>query len=155
MTATHLEALRRLLFFSVPEAAQHVAHASERAWRLWERGERSVPGDVAGTIRRMVDWRERAIQAAHAAIADAPQAAGEAIDLALVWYDTLEGWNSLAGRESALWRPHCSVMAELVATAPGAYLVEFDAADYARWLGRRADSEIMRSRWAAQRPIDP
>jgi hypothetical protein len=150
MTGIELEALRRLLFFSRPEAAALVGEASERAWNLWESGQRQVPADVADRMVQLVEWRAQALQTARAAIQDAQAAHGEPIGIALVWYSRVEDWMSLAGREPWLWRPHCSVMAELVATEPLADLAAFDGPAYAHWLAGRPDDEQMRSAWAAQ-----
>lgn len=146
MKSTDLEALRRLLFLSPPEAAAFISGTSEQAWRRWESGARSVPDDVASAILALAEWRQQAIDAAVKQIATAPEAAG----VALVWYDTLDDWATLAGREPSQWRPQQSVCASLVAEFPGRIsLVRFDGPAYAAWLAGRTDSETMRSLWAA------
>ena len=50
MQGAELEALRRLLFFSPPEAAALISGTSEQAWRRWESGARAVPDDVEEKI---------------------------------------------------------------------------------------------------------
>lgn len=153
MTPQILQALRRLLFFSRPEAALLVAASAERprgvsdrAWRQWEAAEFPVPLDVATRIRQLADWRQAAIDAAVRQIGEAPDDA----EIALIWYETLDDWASLAGREPVLWRPQQSVCAALLAEFPGRLaLVKFDGLDYAEWLDGRNDSETMRSLWAA------
>lgn len=146
MKSFELEALRRLLFFSQPEAALLVGDVGERAWRRWEEGSRAVPADVASRLRGLADWRQQAIDAAVRQIAEAPPAA----QIALLWYADLEDWATLPGREPALWRPQQSVLAALLAEfADRIRLVPFDGLAYAAWLARRPDSEAMRGHWAA------
>lgn len=144
MTPATLQALRRLLFFSVDEAAAMIGGVSPRSWQFWERGDRTIPDDVIATLRRLCAWRQKAIAAGSVQMAKAPAGA----DLALIWYGSLDDWVSMAGREPELWRPHCSVAAELAARH-GAHLVTFDGPAYAAWLGQRADSETLRGAWAA------
>jgi hypothetical protein len=138
-----LEALRRLLFFSPPEAAAFIGHASEQAWRRWEAGTRKVPADVAMRIEELVAWRQDAIAAADAKICDAP----DSTKIALVWYAAVEDW---LPRDPAFWRPQQSVVAALAARFPdNVTLARFNHATYSAWLAGRADSEEMRNRWAA------
>lgn len=152
MTPTHLQALRRLFFLSTTEAAQIVGGVSERAWRHWEDGRRAVPADIEGTMLALAKWRAAAIKSASDAIAKAP-AAAHASGPVLVWYCTLNDWITLPGREALHWRPHCSVVAHIAATFNG-HIKLFDSPAYARWLGGRADGEMMRARWAAEITID-
>lgn len=149
MKSFEIEALRRLLFFSVPEAAALIGGASEQAWRRWEAGTRAVPADVAARMGDLVAWRLAAIDAAVRQIAAAPDSA----DVYLVWYHSLDDWATLPGREPALWRPQQSVVAALAGEFPGrVVLVRFDGPAYAAWLAGRPDNETARSQWAAQEP---
>lgn len=158
MTPSTLQALRRLLFFSRPEAAVMIGASiarprgvSDRAWRMFEAGELPVPDDIAARIGEMVRWREAALAAAESQIAALRRMpAGAAAAIALCWYDSLDDWATLPGREPIQFRPQQSVLAELAARH-GARMVKFDAPDYARWLGRRMDTEAMRGAWAAGR----
>ena len=146
MKSFEIEALRRLLFFSVPEAAALVGGVSEQAWRRWESGARAVPGDVAQRLRGLAMWRDSAIATAKNQVRDAPAD----VVVALIWYGALDDWASLAGREPALWRPQQSVVAALVTESPRLVkLVSFDVPAYAAWLGGRSDSEALRGQWAA------
>jgi hypothetical protein len=114
-----------------------------------EAGEFAVPPDVSQRITRLAEWRQSAIDAAVKQIASAP--ADD--DIALVWYDSLDDWASLPGREPVLWRPQQSVCAALLAEFPGRLrLVGFDGPAYAAWLADREDSETQRSQWAAMIP---
>ena len=141
-----LEALRRLLFFSVPEAAALIGDVSEQAWRRWESGSRAVPEDVAQQLLTLADWRQSAIDAAARQIGSAPSAT----TVAVIWYATLDEWASLPGREPALWRPQQSVASALFADFAGRVkLVTFDGPVYSAWRAAREDSEPMRAAWAA------
>ena len=74
----------------------------------------------------------------------------DAHTLALCWYASLDDWASLPGREPILWRPHCSVLAEIVGEHDTARLVPFDGPAYRTWLASRTDSEKMRGAWAGE-----
>lgn len=146
MIACHLEAARRLLFFSPPEAAAMISGTSEQAWRRWESGARSVPDDVARRVLDLLQWRQAAIDATIRQITASPADAA----IALIWYEDLDSWATLPGREPALWRPQQSVCAALLAEFPGRLrLVRFDPPAYAAWLVGRQDSETLRGQWAA------
>lgn len=146
MQHIELEALRRLLFFSPPEAASLIGDASEQAWRRWESGARKVPDDVAQRMADLIEWRQAAIDATVKQIAAAPKEAA----IALIWYDSLDDWATLPGREPALWRPQQSVCAAVLAEFPGRLcLVQFNPPAYSAWLAGQQDSETMRGQWAA------
>lgn len=159
MTPTTLQALRRLLFFSRQEAALLVAAGedrlngvSDRTWRMWEDGARGIPRDVADNIRRLAAWRSAAIDGAHQQITQARKSlpTGTVLGIDLVWYETMSDWLTLAGRDPVLWRPQQSVVAAILAGIAGTRLVRFDGPAYSSWLDGRADSEAMRSAWAAE-----
>ncbi len=158
MNQQTLKALRCLLFFSRPEAALLVAASdarprgvSDRAWRQWEAGEYPVPQDVEVAISRLAEWRQAAISAAVKQISSMP----DETHIALVWYESLDDWATLPGREPVLWRPQQAVCAALLAEFPGRVsLVRFDGVSYSEWLNRREDSEMMRSAWAASAALD-
>lgn len=117
MTPTTLQALRRLLFFSAPEAAEHIGHVTERSWRMWEDGSRGIPDDVVSTVARMVAWRKTALAEAEKAIKDARRSlkGREAASPQVTWYITPEAWAQAEPCAPEMWRPHCSVVAELCA----------------------------------------
>lgn len=146
MIPCQLEAARRLLFFSPPEAASMVSDTSEQAWRRWESGARKVPDDVVNRMTGLIEWRQAAIDATVKQISAAPMEAS----IALIWYESLDDWATLPGREPALWRPQQSVCAAVFAEFPGRLrLVRFDVPAYSAWLAGRNDSETMRGQWAA------
>lgn len=146
MKSNELEALRRLLFFSAPEAAALVGGVSEQAWRRWEAGTRTIPEDVSRRLRGLADWRRSAVSAGVDQINGAPP--GSAVSV--VWYATLDDWASLSGREPVFWRPQQSVVAALAGEFPGRVdLVLFSGTSYAAWLSGRQDNETARSQWAA------
>lgn len=159
MTPQTLQALRRLLFFSRPEAAALLAASearpagvSDRAWRMWEDGERTVPEDVAQKILEVASWRNNTLAIRKEQITQFISEAGEG-NIVLVWYESLDDWATLPDRNQAIyWRPLQSVIADLASSFPQVIqLIQFDPVAYAAWLGRRADSETMRSRWAAEK----
>jgi hypothetical protein len=149
LTPATLQALRRLLFFSVDEAASMIGGVSPRSWQYWERGNRTIPEDVIKSIRGLCTWRAQALATAEKQIAELQARHGPAAQVALLWYQSLDDWATLPGREPVQWRPQCSVVAELAARH-NARLVTFDGPAYAAWLGRRKDSEAMRGAWAAE-----
>jgi hypothetical protein len=145
MRPFELEAARRLLFFSPREAAVMVSHTSEQAWRRWESGARKVPDDVAQRVNALLKWRQSAVDVTINQMSATPKDAS----IALIWYDSLDSWATLPGREPALWRPQQSVCAAVLAEFPGRlHLVRFDAPAYSVWLAGRQDSETMRGCWA-------
>ena len=148
MTPATLQALRRLLFFSIEEAATMIGNVSPRSWQYWERGERPVPDDVVETFETLLAWRGEAISTIDAQMARQQKEHGYDIRITLVWYQTLDDWLTVDDREAMYWRPHCSVAAEMAARR-GAILLPFDGPAYSVWLGKRKDSETMRGAWAA------
>lgn len=148
MTPATLQALRRLLFFSVDEAAAMIGGVSPRSWQYWERGERTIPADVVSTVNALCAWRAKAIASAESTLSERKRKHGHDADFVLIWYQTLDDWLTLSDREPILWRPQCSVVAELAARS-GSRLVAFDSNAYAAWLENRKDSEAMRAAWAA------
>jgi hypothetical protein len=150
MTPVTLQALRRHLFFSVSEAAELIGGVTERSWQFWESGRRTIPADVINKIDDLCEWRNSAIRAATQQILDADLPDG--MDLVVVWYTTLDDWMSLTGRDPVLWRPQCSVIAEICSRL-AAIAVPFDSTNYFAWLGKKTDSESMRSQWAASQTI--
>jgi hypothetical protein len=148
MTATELQALRRLLFFTQQEAASMISGTSHRAWQHWEDGKRAVPADVADRIRELAEWRETAIDSMLDAIQQNIAAHGgiEPESIPLVWYANMQDWLG----EPVMWRPHQSACSALVALNDLVRLVPFDSAAYAVWLGRRADHTSLRAAWAAR-----
>lgn len=132
MTPETLQALRRLLFFTRQEAAALVAASPERprgvtdrTWRLWETGEVPVPADVSATLRSLCDWRARALDAALAEIRSVRKKHGAPERISLVWYATQADWDSQPDHEPLYWRPHCSVVAAVVAAVPAVELHPF------------------------------
>lgn len=118
---------------------------------MFEAGDLPVPGDIAERIVELVRWRASALAAAEAQIDLMRQRLppGASLDLALCWYESMDDWMTLPGRELIQFRPQQSVLAELAARH-GARMVRFDAQDYAQWLGGRGDSEAMRAAWAGE-----
>lgn len=148
MNGITLQALRSLLFFSVPEAARMIAGVQERTWRYWESERGAVPDDVRGTIMHLVKFRNRLTEESRAQIKQIISAHGLPDDIRLTYYSTLDDWMTQDGADPIFWRPHCSAMAE-IALDPTIMLIKFDAIEYRRWLGDRSDDSAMRDQWAA------
>lgn len=123
-----------------------IAGVSEQAWRRWEAGTRAVPTDVADRLIKLAEWRSTAIKTALDVINTAPEGA----QVTPIWYQSIDDWISLPGRETELWRPQQSAIAALMALSPARVApVRFDGPAYAAWLADREDSETMRSCWGA------
>ena len=70
MTPTMLKGLRRLFFFTVPEAARLITTShdtpqdtSEQRWREWENGESPIPESPIGRMKELNEWRSLALDA--------------------------------------------------------------------------------------------
>ena len=157
MNRFELQALRRILFFNRMEAAKllaanenHPYGVTDRSWRMWEDGSRTIPADVIERVHYLIGWRGNAIQAALSQIGQAEPSA----EVRLVWYETLDDWHSLAGRDTLFFRPTQSVIAALLAADNRFGLVVFDFEAYTDWLGKRDDSEKLRSLWGHSFPSD-
>ena len=144
-TTCHLKAYRNILFFTTAEAATLIGGCREKDWQEMEAGQRAVPTDVEKQILDLIEWRQNAINAVSSQILATP---GSPVNL-IIFYETLDEWASLPGREPTLWRPHQSVCASLLAMHPDqTRLIAFNGPAYASWLADRPDSEKMRALWA-------
>ncbi|WP_411753507.1 DUF1870 family protein [Serratia sp. (in: enterobacteria)] len=147
MNNTEFEAARRLLFFSLAEAATIVAGVSEQTWRRWEAGAKPIPDDVTETMSFLMKWRDNAILGAVQQLEESPDP--QNTEIFLVWYQTMDDFGTLPDREPIFWRPHQSVCSALLAAFPGQInLVKFSPPEYSKWLGDQQDSETLRSAWA-------
>lgn len=136
MTPTELQALRRFLFYTAPEAARWLAcdgqrpqGVEERTWNRWEAGARPVPENIAARVLSLAAWR--------AAVVAAGRLAGARVGcpLVVVVYDDADDWPG----PGALRRPHQSAAAQLLAEL-GHYLVRlvpFDARAFRTWAQAR------------------
>ena len=145
ITPTWLRAIRMHLFFSVPEAAEIIGGVGERYWRYMESGEKPIKEDIVEKFRSLCEWRNAEIHLRTSAVYEMP----DEQELVLVWHSTLDDWISMPDRDPELWRPECSIAAELCAVFD-ATLIEFDLSAYKTWLKNSKDSEEMRKKWAAE-----
>lgn len=158
MNAPELQALRRLLFFSVAEAARFLAAdearpngVEERTWNRWESGKVAVPDNIAATVRQAAGYRAEFIDTVAQAVQDSQAQHGSQAQLCIVWYAELEDWP----HPPLLWRPQQSAVAAVVAEQGDACrLVAFDAAAFNRWRLAQgmADGPDARAAWASQQP---
>ena len=107
MTEHELKALRKLLFYSIPEAAVLVSAStarpdgvSERAWRKWESGQVPVPEDVSNSIKALVRYREDVVR----------KLTGKQ---EIRWFDSLEEWRQ-TGQADVLFCPYQSAVAQVL-----------------------------------------
>lgn len=63
MTNKELQALRRALFISTKEAAEHIGKVSVRGWQHWEKGTYAIPDDVSIQILNLSEKRMNMIEA--------------------------------------------------------------------------------------------
>ena len=148
MNGITLQALRSLLFLSVPEAARMIGNCQERTWRYWEADRGAAPDDVSYTIRRLSDFRTKLIAQTSAQISLMKSDHGEPDSIRLTYYSTLDDWMTQYGADPVYWRPHCAAMAE-IALDKNVQLIKFDSAAYSKWLAGRNDNQAMRGEWAA------
>ncbi len=156
MTPITLRALRRLFFFTIPEAAQYLAanknepRISEERWRQWENGELPIPDHVAARMNELNEWRSLALDATADNIRiQMREKSGTPESIFVVWYDHIEDWLSLPNRDPAMWRLQQAVCAALLGMFGIVKLVPFDSANYHAWLAAREDSDALRAEWAA------
>jgi hypothetical protein len=146
MTHTELQALRRFLFYSAPEAARWVAAdedrprgVDERTWNRWESGARPIPENIAASVADLVRWRGQLVAAGHQA----------GRPLVVVVFDDADDWP----RPGALRRPWQSAAAQLLADLGPAlvHLVPFDAAAFRVWRQGHtgAPASLTPDHWAA------
>ena len=124
MTSVELQAFRKLLFFTTPEAAYQLGQCSAHTWRQWESGERVIPENVSEMMHDLVHWRQQAVEAMRAEIARACSEQGAMPEvIELTWFESLSQWLNTPGpagelRDPIHWRPHQSVLAQIATEYP-------------------------------------
>lgn len=157
LAPAQLQALRRLLHYSAPEAARWVAAdderqtgVEERTWNRWEAGARPGPPNIAARLLELVAWRAQRL-------AELRQLAQHPQPLVLAWHDDADDWPE----HGALRRPAQSAAAQLLAELGPArvQLAPFDATGFRAWRGAAAGRVTLRDHdaWAAAaaRPGSP
>ena len=149
MQAPELQALRRLLFYSAPEAARWVARdaerprgVEERTWNRWEAGKVQIPPNIGAAVLDLVAWRSRYRSTLLGQLATQPGGT-----LRLIWYAEADDWPE--ARE--LWRPAQSVIASVLAESDRVQLVAYDLRACQAWQRAhgRPDDLASRADWAA------
>ena len=74
MNNKELQALRKLFFLSVAEAAEHIGGVSARSWQFWESGRYSIPADVAERMLQLAQRRLKIIETCEDLINEHPEA---------------------------------------------------------------------------------
>jgi hypothetical protein len=157
MTPTALQALRRLLFFTVQDAARLIASnqdqpqsVAEGIWQQWENGTLPIPQEISERMKELSDWRSDALAATAENIRiQITEKSGVPDSVFVIWYDTLEDWLSLPNREPVMWRLQQSVCASLMSMFSILRLVRFDPIAYHAWRDDREDAESLRAEWAS------
>lgn len=150
MNGATLKALRCLLFYTQSEAAAHIGGVTLRSWQYWESNSSPIPVEVIEKIYGIIQWRRQMVDEASRTLANPSiktAGTGSVGQSMVLTYGSEIDWVSLPGRLPSLWKPHCSVVAELIANY-GCHTVVFDLFAYHRWRGKRLDSESMRTAWA-------
>lgn len=151
MQPCELQALRRLLFYSAPEAARWIAvdaerprGVEERTWNRWEAGKVPIPDNVAARVLELVAWHSRY----RSALLDRIDAQPSGV-LRVIWYAEVNDWPE----DRDLWRPWQSGIAACLADAGPArmQLVAFDWRACQSWqrAAGRTDDAGSRASWAA------
>lgn len=157
MTPTTLQALRRLLFFKIPDAARLIAATPEQpqgvpeqTWQEWECGNQPVPEYVTQKLMELNEWRSAALDATADNIRlQMKEKGGKPDSIFVIWYDSLEDWTSLPNREPVMWRLQQAVCAALMGMFSIIKLVPFNSLAYHTWRSEREDNESLRAEWAA------
>ena len=144
MTPRQLEALRKHLHFTVPEAARWVAAdaerprgVEERTWNRWEAGKVAIPMNIAERMFELVHYRRALVELLKRDLFPELEAGRSVV---MIWYDDRADWTD----QPVYWRPFQSALAELLSSAPlGGFdllrLVPFDAQSFNRRRGARPD----------------
>lgn len=157
MTQTQLKGLRRLFFFTIPEAARLIAVSedaphgvSEQHWREWESGKIPIPESLIARMNELNAWRALALDATADNIRiQMREKSGTPEAIFVIWYDTLEDWMTLPKRDPVMWRLQQAVCAALLGMFDIVRLVRFDPANYHTWRADREDTETLRAEWAS------
>ena len=113
MNNKELQAARKLLMLDVTEAAEHIGHASPRAWQYWESGRNAVPDDVGEQVRMLLHMRRELIREIEQ---EAP-----AGSLTLRYFGSLGEFRAEHDDGTVLgWRLHQSAVAHFVGTGRAA-----------------------------------
>lgn len=109
MNNKELQAARKLLMLDVAEAAEHVGHASPRAWQYWESGRNAVPDDVDEQMRMLLHMRRELIRDIEQQAPSGP--------LTLRYFGSLGEFRTAHDDGTVLgWRLHQSAVAHFVGT---------------------------------------
>lgn len=159
MTPRQLEALRKHLHFTVPEAARWVAAdaerprgVEERTWNRWESGKVAIPLNIAERMFELVHYRRALVELLKRDLFPELESGRSVV---MIWYDDRADLTD----QPVYWRPFQSALAELLSSAPlGGFdllrLVPFDAQSFNRRRGARPDTAAERAAWASQQPDD-
>jgi len=113
MSPSELQALRRMLFLEISEAAPIIGKCSKRAWQYWESG-RSIPPDkVYKSLEMSIKFRNNLFNKAKKEISSSSN------KTSLKWYRLFEDFkNEYKDQNELAWRMYQSIMVGLKAEMP-------------------------------------
>lgn len=144
-SSADLQALRRLMFYSVEDAARFLASSPDRpegveprSWQAWERGRR-IPQDVQSSLSAAMAYRASVIERYTRWLGGlAPMQ-----PVGLAWFSTIEDWcvtaKGMPDRAPGNWRPFCSALADLRVRHPNVRLVAFDSPSFYAWIAAQTE----------------
>lgn len=109
MNNRELQALRKLFFLSVTEAAEHIGGVSARSWQHWESGKYSVPDDVSKKMDELADRRLNMIEVCENVMSEHNVATDIDYDISFESYESRHSGSSVID-----WRMAQSVAAHFL-----------------------------------------
>ncbi|MGL5103050.1 MAG: DUF1870 family protein [Plesiomonas sp.] len=104
MNNNELKQLRRLLFLEVSDAAALIGECEARTWQRWEKGDRSVPNDVADKMQMLALTRTERLQVEF-----------DSNDVNYCYFETYDEYKDAGGSGNELmWRLAQSISAVLL-----------------------------------------
>ncbi|WP_299011325.1 DUF1870 family protein [uncultured Shewanella sp.] len=111
LNSFELQAVRKLLYLDVSEAAEHIGKVSNRSWQYWEAGRTLVPSDVEIKMYELAQWRSMLIKLT---LAELVTTKDKSSKITLKWYHNFDAWEAIfPNKNKVLWRLHQSVCAYL------------------------------------------
>lgn len=154
MTAAELKTLREAVGLSVPDLAA-LANVQERSVRYWESGRSAAPADVAAMVSNLDAHLDtltgHVVDLVREAMA---QQGGAPESITLLRYrENADLWHYRPDFKPLPTTTHGALLARCRAALADLHvktrIVYMEPQAYAQWLAGRADSEALRSEWAA------
>lgn len=132
MNNNELKQLRTLLFLDVTEAAKYIGDCEPRTWQRWEKGDRTVPADVAQKMQKLALTRIDMLQVGYDAAAPMYQYFAEYEDFNAITGASVIKWRLaqsvasvlLCEREAEAWRKEEAMCNDAIATRDAKVTIE-------------------------------